>query len=154
MRRYPYLRVLALPFLAALCLCQEASDPWQKSELVEAPVLVQAIQSGKPPIIISVAFPVLYRNKHLPHAIDAGPGSKPEGLALLKKAVANTPKDADIVVYCGCCPMVKCPNLRPSYRALKEIGFSRIRILNIPTNMHTDWYTKNYPSEPGSAAQN
>jgi hypothetical protein len=46
--------------------------------------------------------------------------------------------------------MEKCPNIRPAYRALKELGFTRVRVLNIPTNMHTDWYTKNYPSETGS----
>jgi hypothetical protein len=23
--------------------------------------------------------------------------------------------------------------------------------VDIPTNMHTDWYSKGYPSEPGSA---
>ena len=31
------------------------------------------------------------------------------------------------------------------------MGFTHIRILDIPTNMHDDWYTKDYPSEPGSA---
>jgi hypothetical protein len=32
------------------------------------------------------------------------------------------------------------------------MGFTRVRVLEIPTNMYTDWYAKNYPSEPGSAA--
>jgi hypothetical protein len=63
--------------------------------------------------------------------------------------VADLPKDADIVVYCGCCPMVKCPNIRPAYRTLKELGFTHIRVLDVPTNMHDDWYAKNYPSEDG-----
>ena len=97
-----------------------------------------------------MAFPVLYRAKHIQHAIFAGPGSKPEGIEELKKAVANLPKDSDIVVYCGCCPMERCPNLRPAYRTLKELGFNHVRVLEIPTNMHTDWYSKNYPSEAGA----
>jgi hypothetical protein len=96
---------------------------------------------------------VLYRNKHIVHAINAGPGYNAEGISLLKKAVANLSKDTDIVVYCGCCPMVKCPNIRPAYRALKELAFTRIRVLNIPTNMHTDWFGKDYPSELGSSAK-
>jgi hypothetical protein len=57
------------------------------------------------------------------------------------------PKDADIVLYCGCCPMVKCPNIRPAYRALREMGFQHVRVLNIATNMHEDWFGKGYPSE-------
>ena len=137
---------------AALCFCQETSEPWEKSEVLEPEALAKIIQSGKAPAIISVAFPVLYRSKHIVHAIDAGPGSKPEGIDLLKKAAASLPKNADIVIYCGCCPMTKCPNIRPSYHALKEMGFTHIRVLDIATNMHTDWYSKDYPSEAGSAA--
>jgi thiosulfate/3-mercaptopyruvate sulfurtransferase len=145
------LLVLSIALVAALCLAQDGSDPWAKAELVEPAALAPQVAGAKPPVVVSVAFPVLYRSKHIVHAIDAGPGSKPEGIALLKKAVAQLPKDADLVIYCGCCPMVKCPNLRPAYRTLKEMGFTHIRVLDIPTNMHTDWYTKNYPTEAGSA---
>ena len=153
MRRFKPLRALWLALLAGICLCQVPVDPWSKGELLEPAALVQAIQSDKPPVVLGVMFPVLYRSRHILHAIDAGPGSKPEGIEALKKAAAGLSKDADIVVYCGGCPMVKCPNLRPAYRTLKELGFTHIRVLNIATNMHTDWYTKDYPSEPGVAAE-
>jgi rhodanese-related sulfurtransferase len=129
--------------LAAICLGQEAGDPWAKAELMEPAALVEALHSAKPPVVLC--------SKRIPHALEAGPGSKPEGMALLKKAVADLPKDADIVVYCGCCPMDRCPNIRPAYRALREMGFEHVRVLNIPTNMHTDWFGKGYPAE-GSAA--
>ena len=149
---HSYVRILWLALLATLCLSQEAADPWAKSDLLEPPALVHEIQSATPPQILCVAFPVLYRSRHILHAIDAGAGSKPEGIETLKKAVARFSKDADIVIYCGCCPMVKCPNIRPAYRTLREMGFTHIRVLNIATNMHADWYTKDYPSEAGSAA--
>jgi thiosulfate/3-mercaptopyruvate sulfurtransferase len=145
-----FLRPFAL--VAIVCFAQETADPWPRAELLAPAALAQEINSAKPPIVIAVAFPVLYRSKHILHAIDGGAGSKPEGIETLKKAVANLPKDSDIVIYCGCCPMVKCPNVRPAYRTLKELGYKHVRVLDIPTNMHTDWYTKNYPSEPGSAA--
>src|SRR5689334_12463269 len=132
--------LFACVFLAALCLAQEGSDPWPKADLLEPATLAQAIQSAKPPTVLCVAFPVMYRSKHILHAIDGGQGSKPEGLEQLKKAVAGLPKDADLVLYCGCCPMVRCPNVRPAYRTLKELGFKHVRVLDIPTNMHTDWY--------------
>lgn len=132
---------------------QSAPDPWKVAELLEPAAFAQTLQSakGKPPIIFAVAFPVLYNNKHLPNAIFAGPGSKPEGIEALKTAAAKLPKDSDIVLYCGCCPMEKCPNIRPSYSALKEMGFTHIRVLHVPTSMAADWFDKGYPSELGSA---
>ena len=144
------LPAILLAAAAVLAFSQEA-NPWAKSEVVEPAALAAQIRSGKAPVVISVAFPVLYRSRHIVHAINAGPGFKPEGIALLKNAVAKLPKNADIVVYCGCCPMDRCPNIRPAYQTLKAMGFTHIRVLDIPTNMHDDWYTKNYPSEPGSA---
>jgi thiosulfate/3-mercaptopyruvate sulfurtransferase len=147
--KLPVSSAVVLAFAATLCLCQETSDPWPKSVVIEPAALAQTLQQSKPPMVISVAFPVLYHAKHIVHAIEAGPGSKPEGIEALKKAVAGLSKDADIVVYCGCCPMVKCPNIRPAYRTLKELGFTHIRVLDIATNMHDDWYEKNYPSEDG-----
>lgn len=140
---------LLLMTLGGFALSQDA-DPRPKSDLLEPAVLAHEIQSAKPPTIVCVAFPVLYRNRRILHAIGAGPASNPEGIEALKRAVAKLPKNADIVIYCGCCPMTKCPNIRPAYRTLTEMGFTRVRVLDIPTNMHTDWYEKNYPSEPGT----
>jgi thiosulfate/3-mercaptopyruvate sulfurtransferase len=145
--------LVLLLLVAAVCLSQDAADPWSKSEFIEPATLAQEIQTNKKPVILSVAFPVLYRNKHIAHAIDAGPASKPEGIALLKKDVAGLSKDADIVLYCGCCPMVKCPNVRPAYKTLREMGFTHIRVLDIATNTNADWFSKGYPSQLGSAAQ-
>ncbi len=148
----------ALLAVFALASCagwgQEAtSDPWASAELLQPAELARAIQSGKAPIVLSVAFPVLYHGKHIVHAINAGPTSKPEGIEALKTAVAKLPKDADLVIYCGCCPMVKCPNIRPAYHTLKELGFMHVRVLSLPTNLHTDWVSKDYPSE-GSGSSN
>ena len=142
---------VTLGFLSlALCFSQDAGDPWLKADLLEPGALAKEIQSATPPSVLCVAFPVLYRSKHILHAVEAGQGSKPEGLEALKKAAAALPKNADIVIYCGCCPMVKCPNIRPAYRTLKEMGFTHVRVLNIPSNMHDDWYSKNYPPEAGA----
>jgi hypothetical protein len=141
-----------IALVATLSLCQDASDPWTKSEVLEPAALASLMKDSKSPTVLCVAFPVLYHLKHISHSSFAGPGSKPEGIEMLKKAVASLPKDTDLVIYCGCCPMVKCPNVRPAYRVLKELGFTRIRVLNIPTNMNADWYTKNYPTEEGSGA--
>ena len=145
-------RLAAALLVAALCFSQQTADPWPKASVLEPSALAETLRSStaKPPVILCVAFPVLYKTKHILHAVYAGQGSKPEGIETLKKAVAGMPKDSDIVLYCGCCPMDRCPNMRPAYRALKEMGYTRVRILSIPTNMATDWYSKDYPSEAGS----
>lgn len=122
--------------------------PWSKGELIEPAALAHLIQSSAPqPNIIAVVFPVLYRQRHILHARLAGPGNKPEGLETLRQTVQSLPKNAPIVIYCGCCPMERCPNLRPAYQALKDLGFTEIRVLNVPTNFHTDWVEKGYPAE-------
>jgi thiosulfate/3-mercaptopyruvate sulfurtransferase len=121
------------------------TDPWPKSDLIEPAQLDAALRSAAPPPVICVAFPVLYRQRHIAGARFAGPTAKPEGLEALKKTVESLPRDSEIVIYCGCCPMVRCPNVRPAYRLLKELGFAHVRILELATNFHTDWAAKDYP---------
>src|SRR5262249_34455311 len=125
---------LALLLMAALCFSQEpAADPWPKTAVVEPGDFAATLtSSSKQPTILCVAFPTLHNSKHITHAIYAGQGSKPEGIESLKKAVAGLAKDADIVMYCGCCPMKMCPNIRPAYRTLKEMGYTNVRILDVP----------------------
>ena len=121
------------------------TDPWTAADLIYPPAL--ASQLGKPGMhIVQVGFPALYHGAHIPDSVYAGPGSKPEGLALLQKTVADLPKDANIVLYCGCCPWDKCPNVRPAFRALKQSGYTGVKLLVIPTNLHTDWIEKGYPT--------
>ena len=127
------------------------AGPWSKDELMEPEALARilAASGSRPaPTIISVAFPFLYRQRRIPNARFAGPASKPEGIAALKTMVSQLPKETSIVIYCGCCPMVRCPNIRPAYQALKDLGYGNIHVLNLPTNFHTDWTAKGYPVEP------
>jgi len=97
MRQFHLARVLPMALLTTLCYSQDKLDPWPKADLLEPAALALELQSAKPPVVLGVAFSVLYRSKHILHAIDAGPGSKPEGIELLKKAVAGLRKDADLV---------------------------------------------------------
>ena len=118
-------------------------DPWSQSELIEPAALVKQLDLEAQKLhIICVTFPFLYRQKHISHAQFAGPAERPEGIAKLHSAVESLPKNASIVIYCGCCPMNKCPNIRPAYHALRERGFEHVRVLNLPTNLRTDWTAK------------
>jgi thiosulfate/3-mercaptopyruvate sulfurtransferase len=133
-------RKFVISLLAAAMLA--ASDPWSARNLMQPADLV-AMKSQ--PAIFYVGFPVLYRAAHLPGAVLAGPCSKPEGLKLLTKALRPLPRNREIVLYCGCCPFQKCPNIRPAYQAAASLGFSHVRVLVIETNLHTDWIAKGYP---------
>ena len=106
--------------------------------------------SDKPqPTIIYVGFPSLYGGAHIPGAILAGPTSKPSGIDQLRQVVKDMPRRHSIVIYCGCCPFDKCPNIHPAYSTLQGLGFTNIKVVVIPTNLHTDWVSKGYPTARG-----
>ena len=113
----------------------------------------QAVGELHNALVIHVGFPVLYRSVHIPGSVYAGPGSKEEGLADLRRAVAGQPKTREIILYCGCCPFDKCPNIRPAFAALRAMGFTRVKAMDIPTNFRTDWIDKGYPTEKRAEGQ-
>lgn len=135
------MRRLSLLLLAGLL---SAADPWTGKDLIQPE---QASKELKSALVIHVGFPVLYRSAHIAGTQYAGPGSKAEGIADLKKAVEGQPRDREIILYCGCCPFDKCPNIRPAFAALHQMGFTRVRAMVIDTNLKTDWIDKGYPTE-------
>jgi len=142
------MRFLSLfSFCAIFLLGQSTADPWKATE-VQTPAQVAAELKSKP-VVLYVGFPVLYKGAHLPGAHLAGPGSKDDGLAEIKKTLAGVPHDREVILYCGCCPWEKCPNIRPAYRTIKELGFTNVRVMSVPTNLHTDWVEPGYPTEKG-----
>jgi thiosulfate/3-mercaptopyruvate sulfurtransferase len=130
-------------FLFALLL-SAGTDPWTDNDLVQPE---QVSKDLRTPLLIHVGFPVLYRASHITGSVYAGPGSKEEGIADLKKAVAGQPRTREIVLYCGCCPFDKCPNIRPAFAALHEMGFTHVKAMVVPTNLKTDWIDKGYPTD-------
>ena len=144
-----------LVLLFAFAFFDPAPDPWSAHEIVQPKVLADRLEAHEKPPIFYVGFPTLYRNgAHIAGAVMAGPCSKAEGIDALKKAVAEMPRDQELYIYCGCCPFVKCPNIRPAYSALHDLGFTKLKVVMIETNLPTDWIAKGYPSEkPPTATQ-
>lgn len=137
--------------LCFLLLCFSAigqqSDPWPSTALVVPATLAAQLKTDSTPHIFFVGFPILFKGAHIPKAAFTGPCSKQEGMDLLSQAMKALPHDAEIVIYCGCCPFVRCPNVRPAYRALKDAGYTNIKVLELDTSLHTDWVEKGYPIE-------
>jgi thiosulfate/3-mercaptopyruvate sulfurtransferase len=141
--------VLAL-CLAAASGAVAASQP-SGADLI-APAAVAARLSGHAsarPSILYVGFGILYRSKHMPGAVFAGPAAKPEGMDALKHAAAGLPRDRELIVYCGCCPWDHCPNVRPALDALRAMGFKQVKVVEFPTSFLKDWIEKGYPVEAG-----
>jgi thiosulfate/3-mercaptopyruvate sulfurtransferase len=126
------------------------NPPWTSADVLHAEDLARMVKDKSAPPVYQVGFAVMYNGKHVPGSIYAGPGRTDAGLVELKKAVAGVPKDKLIVLYCGCCPWDHCPNMKPAYKLLQSLGYSKIKVVEIPTNFATDWIAKGYPVE-GSA---
>jgi thiosulfate/3-mercaptopyruvate sulfurtransferase len=101
------------------------------------------------PIVVCVGFHSLYHGAHIPGASYHGPGSTPEGLADLKKFAQSLPRSTNLVIYCGCCPLEHCPNIRPAFVALRDAGFTRLRVLILSHDFASDWVAKGYPVSRG-----
>lgn len=78
--------------------------------------LAAMLKAGNAPTILQVGFNVQYQQAHIPNAKYAGPGNSENGLLNLKGSVDALPRDRMLVVYCGCCPWEKCPNVAAAYK--------------------------------------
>src|SRR6202030_1750218 len=127
-------------------------EAWTAAQTVQPAQLVSELQQEKDPhvLVIYVGVKTLYNGGHIPGAVYYGPGSAEQGISDLKKYAATLPKNSDVVLYCGCCPLEKCPNLRPAFTALKDLGFARLRVLILPTSFNADWAEKGYPVQKGN----
>ena len=101
------------------------------------------------PKVVFVGFRSLYAGGHVPDAVFHGTAANEQGLGELKSWAAQLSRSSDLVIYCGCCPMDKCPNLRPAYTALSNMGFKNVRVLLLPTSFAVDWADKGYPMQKG-----
>ena len=116
-------------------------------------VAAQLAAKGARPALFHMGPNLLYRDKHIPGSIYAGPGSRAEGLEALKVAAGKLPRDREIILYCGCCPWSNCPNVKPAVELLKQMGFTRVKAMYVETNFAKDWIEKGYPVEAGTAKQ-
>lgn len=129
---------------------QSTNDPWTSAQTVQPAVLAKELAGGKSTsTILYVGFQRLYASGHIKGAQYHGSGSNPEGLAEIKKWAASLPRATDVVLYCGCCPMEKCPNIRPAFSGLHEMGFINLRVLILPNSFAVDWAEKGLPYDKG-----
>ena len=126
------------------------SDPWTKSQTVQPADLAKELGNSKTaPTVVFVGFKRLYTAGHIKGAQYHGTAGSEAGLKELTAWAAGLPRSANLVIYCGCCPMERCPNVRPAFKALRELGFKNLRVLLLPQDFATDWAGKGLPYEKG-----
>jgi len=119
----------------------EIGYPWKNSELLEPAALADILESGNEKITILNIGVV----EDLPGAVHIGAVSNQQNMERLQQTLKGLPKDQPLVIYCGCCPFTKCPNIQPAYQELKKEGFTQIKVLDLPVNLKTNWISKDYP---------
>ena len=122
-----------------------------QAQLMQAAELAKLLKSSGAdrPVVFQVGSLVMFQQAHIPNSGYAGPTSQSNGLALLKKLAAPLKKDQLIVIYCGCCPWGRCPNIGPAYKQLHDLGFTNVKALYLANNFGDDWVSKGYPVERG-----
>jgi thiosulfate/3-mercaptopyruvate sulfurtransferase len=131
---------------SSIAIAQSGSmETLQPEELVK---ILQGPKSAQP-LILNIGPHMLYAQAHIPGAEYIAPGSNAEGIDLLRTRVKALPHSTFIVLYCGCCPWDRCPNVRPAYKELKTLGFTNVKLLYMADNFGDDWAYKGYPVVKG-----
>lgn len=125
------------------------TDAIPPQAILQPAELVQMLKSSAKPLVLQTGSHVLYAEAHIPGAEYAGPAGKSEGIEALRARVSGLSEDTLIVIYCGCCPWIRCPNIRPAYKELQALGFTNVKALYIAQNFGTDWVDKGYPVAKG-----
>lgn len=120
------------------------------ADLIQPADFAAVLQSGTPkPLILQVGSRVLFAQAHITGSEFAGPANQAAGIDALKSRVGKMPKDSAIVLYCGCCPWDRCPNIAAAYNVLHAEGFTNVKALYIADNFGNDWVNKGFPTEKG-----
>lgn len=125
------------------------SDPWRGADVVTPKKLADSLNASHKPVVVCVGFDSLFKAGHVQGAVYKGPARDANGLEDLKAWAKTLDPKREIVLYCGCCPWKQCPNIRPAFAALKAMGFTHIRVMEIVQDFPTDWTARGYPTEKG-----
>lgn len=158
------MRIRSNRFATALCvailLCSASWVAYGQSgkasgipaaDLIQPSELAQTLKSptDEKPLVLQVGSHILFAEAHIPGAEYAGAAAQEEGLRALKERASKLDRARFVVIYCGCCPWSKCPNIWPAYQQMKSLGFTHLKVLYVADNFGTDWVDKGYPVAKG-----
>jgi hypothetical protein len=120
------------------------AEPWRPDQLMEPKDLATIINDPKSekPLIIDIGPAGVIKS-----AVHIGAVHEQENFDRLKELLSKQKKDRQIVIYCGCCPFVHCPNVRPAFKLLNDMKFTNQKLLNLSHNLKANWINYGYPME-------
>src|SRR5215475_2864757 len=133
--RSPLYVIAVLCLLCANPLAQQTGSSGDATipaaRLLQPADLVEVLRSatGEKPLILQVGSRVLFAEAHIPGSEYAGAAGGDSGLKALAGRVEALPRNRFLVIYCGCCPWINCPNIRAAYRQLVSMGFTQVKAL-------------------------
>jgi len=146
--------LLCMGFMPAVESAADAAEP--SLESIPAPHLMQpsdlatALQSNdEKPLVLQVGSRMLFAQAHVPGSEYIGAAGQDAGLQALEARVQKLDRSQPMVIYCGCCPWPKCPNIHRAYDKLVGMGFTHVRVLYIAENFGADWVDKGFPITKG-----
>jgi len=141
--RMNYFLNVALVFVFS-CLNLYAQEPWTEAQLMQPLELNSILKDKKSekPLILNIG-PM----GNIKSAVKIGGVTSDDGIAKLKKETLSLDEKKPIVIYCGCCTARNCPNIRPAFILLKELGFKNVKVLDIGHSLQMDWIYKDYLME-------
>lgn len=115
---------------------------WKEKQLITPEALLEQMNKGDTAnLLLLNTGPV----EDIKGAVTIGAVEDAKNLAKLKEYLKDVPKSKQVVIYCGCCPLSVCPNLKPAYNVLKEMKFKNYKILRLTHDLQEDWIDKGYP---------
>jgi len=144
LRKWRLLPLLAL-FAVLVSFKKDELGSWKEKQLIRPEVLAERIQKGEPlNLLILNTGPV----EDIKGAVNIGAAEDTKNQAKLKEYLKNVPRDKEVIIYCGCCPLSVCPNLHPAYDVLKAMKFGNYKVLRLTQDLQEDWIDKGYPVQP------
>lgn len=142
MKIFQNLALLIFLMIACLSFGQSKTEPWTASQLMEPSALAWQINNPSKglPVIINIGPAATIKG-----SVDIGSASEKINIEKLKAFLKKEKKTREIVVYCGCCPFDKCPNIRPAFEVLSKMGFKNQKVLSLQKNIKVNWIDMQYP---------
>ena len=142
MKKYTSLITTLVLTIMVASFIKKQTEPWTPDQLMAPGDLATIINdsTATKPLIIDIGPAGLIKG-----AVNIGAANDKENLKNLKELLSKEKKDRQIVIYCGCCPFQRCPNIRPAFSLLNSMKFTNQKLLNLSTNLKTDWINYGYP---------
>ncbi len=136
---------------ATSALAAEPATSIPAADLIQPAELAANLKSPSlpKPLILQVGFRNLYAQAHIPGSEYIGAAREEAGLKQLRDRATKLSKDSAIVIYCGCCPWSRCPNVAAAYDTLHALGFTKVKVLYIAQNFGDNWVDQGYPVAKG-----